>query len=186
MVNPRKEIQTPSSRCGGPRCEREMRVMMVVRGVDIVRVIAMRTTALRVPTTVVSIPVRIPLRIPPEIQLFHFQEDLQKNNRGPMRRPPHPIHKIKDKLGLVIKGNVSRNPSRRYFFSFRWDRDITVMMVMQIIVIVQDIAMRTTLFRVPTALEGMPVRIIHERGAWHVHEDLSKNNRGPMRKRVSP
>ena len=86
-------IRTPSSRFGGPRCERDMSVMMVVRGVGIVQVIAMRTTPLRVPTTVVSIPVRIPVRIPPEIQLFHFQEDLQRNNRGPMRRPPHPIHK---------------------------------------------------------------------------------------------
>ena len=162
MVNPRKEIRTPSSRCGGPRCEREMRVMMVVRGVGIVHIIAMRTTTLREPTTVVSIPVRIPFRIPPEIQLFHFQEDLQKNNRGPMRRPPHPIHKKRDKLGLVIKGNVSRNPSRYHLFSFGWDRDITVMMVMQIVVLIQAIAMRTTLFRVPTALGGMPVRIIHK------------------------
>ena len=93
LVNQGKEIRTPSSRCGGPRCERDMCVMMVVRGVDIVHVIAMGTTAFRVPTTVVSIPVQIPVRIPPEIQLFHFQEDLQRNNRGPMRRPPHPIHK---------------------------------------------------------------------------------------------
>ena len=146
--------------------------MMVVCGVDIVRVIAMRTTTLRVPTTGVSIPVRIPVRIPPEIQLFHFQEDLQRNNRGPMRRPPHPIHKIRDKLGLVIKGSVSRNPSRRHLFSFGWDRDITVMMVMQIVVIVQVIAIRTTLFRVPTTLGGIPVRIIHELEALHVNEDL--------------
>ena len=90
-----QEIRTPSSRCGGPRCELEMRVMMVVRGVDIVGVIAMRTTTLREPTTVVSIPVGIPFRIPPEIQFFHFQEDLQKNNRGPMRKTPHPIYKTK-------------------------------------------------------------------------------------------
>ena len=55
-----------------------MSVMMVVRGVGIVQVIAMRTTPLLVPTTVVSIPVRIPVHIPPEIQLFHFQEDLQR------------------------------------------------------------------------------------------------------------
>ena len=58
-----------------------MCVMMVVRGVEIVGVIAVRTTALREPTTVVRIPVRIPFRIPPEIQLFHFQEDLQKEQQ---------------------------------------------------------------------------------------------------------
>ena len=114
-----------------------MCVMMVVRGVDIVGFIAMRTTALREPTTVVSLPIRIPFRIPPEIQLFHFQEDLQKNNRGPMRKPLHPVYKtIREKLGLVIKGNVSGNPSRDHMFSFGWDRDITVMMVMQIVVVV--------------------------------------------------
>ena len=118
MVNPRQKIRTTSSRCGGPRCELEMRVMMVVRGVDIVGVIAMRTTTLREPTTVVRIPVRIPFRIPPEIQFFF--------------------------------------------------------------------AMRTTLFRVPTAPGGMPGWMIHERGPWCVDEDLSKNNRGPMKKRVSP
>ena len=72
-----------------------MCVMMVVCGVDIVGVIAVRTTALREPTTVVSLPVRIPFRIPPEIQLFHFQEDLQKEQRGPMRKPLHPIPKNK-------------------------------------------------------------------------------------------
>ena len=80
-VNPRQEIRIPSRRFGGPRCEREICVMMVVCGVDIVGVIAMRTTALREPTTVVRLPVRIPLRIPPEIQLFHFQEDLQKEQQ---------------------------------------------------------------------------------------------------------
>ena len=58
-----------------------MCVMMVVCGVDIVGVIAMRTTALREPTTIVRLPVRIPFRIPPEIQLFHFQEDLQKEQQ---------------------------------------------------------------------------------------------------------
>ena len=114
-----------------------MRVMLVVCGVDIVGVIAMRTTPLREPTTVVRLPVRIPFRIPPEIQFFHFQEGLQKNNRGPMRKPPHPIYKtIRDKLGLVIKGNVSGNPSRDHMFSFGWDRDITVMIVMQIVVVI--------------------------------------------------
>ena len=114
-----------------------MCVMMVVRGVEIVGVIAMRTTALREPTTVVRLPVRIPFRIPPEIQLFHFQEDLQKNNRGSVRKPLHPLYKtISDTLGLVIKGNVSGNPSRDQMFSLGWDRDITVMMVMQIVVLV--------------------------------------------------
>ena len=73
----------PSSRCGGPRCERDMSVMMVMRGVGIVHVIAMRTTPLRVPNTLVCIPVRIPVRIPSEIEPFHFQEDLQRNNGGP-------------------------------------------------------------------------------------------------------
>ena len=113
-----------------------MCVMMVVRGVEIVGVIAMRTTPLREPTTVVRIPVRIPFRIPPEIQLFHFQEDLQKNNRGPVRKPLHFLPKLSDTLGLVIKGNVSGNPSRDHMFSLGWDRDITVMMVMQIVVLV--------------------------------------------------
>ena len=55
--------------------------------IGIVHVIAMRTTAHGVPTTLVGIPVRIP----PEIQPFHFQEDLQNNNnRDAMRRVPHP------------------------------------------------------------------------------------------------
>ena len=156
---------------------------MVVRGVGVVQVIAMRTTTLREPTTVVSIPVRIPLRIPPEIQLFHFQEDLQRNNRGPMRRPPHLIHKKRDKLGLVIKGNVSRTPSSRRGVP-RSDRGMSVMMVMQIVGIVQVIAMRTTLLRVPTTLEGIPVRIIQELEALNSQEDLQRNNRGPMRRRV--
>ena len=49
-----------------------------MRGVGIVHIIAMRTTPLRVPTTLVGIPVRHP----PEIEPFHFQEDLQMNNRG--------------------------------------------------------------------------------------------------------
>ena len=46
--------------------------------------------------------------------------------------------------------------------------------------------MRTTRFQVPAAPEGMPVWMIDERGPWCVDEDLSKNNRGPMRKRVGP
>ena len=163
---------------------------MVMRGVGIVHVIAMRTTPLRVPTTVVSIPVRIPFRIPPEIQLFHFQEDLQRNNRGQMRRPPHthpiegaPNQKEKNRLGLVIKGNVSRTPSSRRGGP-RSDRDMTVMMVMQVVGIVHVIAIRTTPLRVPTTLEGIPVRIPPELEALHFQEDLQRNNRGPMRRRV--
>ena len=44
--------------------------------------------------------------------------------------------------------------------------------------------MRTTRFQVPTTLEGLPVWMIDERGPGCVDEDLAKNNRGPMRKRV--
>ena len=89
----------------------------------------------------------------------------------------------KDKLGLVIKGNVSRTPSSRRGGP-RWDRDMSVMMVMQIVVIVHVIAMRTTHLRVPTTLEVIPVRIIQELEALNSQEDLQRNNRGPMRKRV--
>ena len=46
--------------------------------------------------------------------------------------------------------------------------------------------MRTTRFQVPTTLEGMPVWMIDEQGPGCVDEDLSKNNRGPVRKRVGP
>ena len=63
----------------GDRCDRHITIMMVMmRVVGIVHVIAMRTTPLRVPSTLVGIPVRHP----PEIESFHFQEDLQMNNRG--------------------------------------------------------------------------------------------------------
>ena len=44
--------------------------------------------------------------------------------------------------------------------------------------------MRTTRFQVPTTLEGLPVWMIDERGPGCVDEDLAKNNRGPIRKRV--
>ena len=44
--------------------------------------------------------------------------------------------------------------------------------------------MRTTRFQVPTTLEGLPVWMIDERGPGCVDEDLAKNNRGPMRKRI--
>ena len=105
-----------------------------------------------------------------------------------MRKPLHPLSKTRsDTLGWVIKGNVSGNPSRDQMFSWGWDRDITVMMVMQIVVLVvvlEDIAMRTTRFQVPTTLEGLPVWMIDERVPGCVDEDLAKNNRSPMRKRV--
>ena len=86
-------IRTPYTHRGGERCDRDVTEMMVMMGgIGIVHVIAMRTTPLRVQTTLVGIPVRIP----PEIEPFHFQEDLQRNNRGQMRRPPHPIHKKRE------------------------------------------------------------------------------------------
>ena len=44
--------------------------------------------------------------------------------------------------------------------------------------------MRTTRFQVPTTLEGLPVWMIDEQGPGCVDEDLAKNKRGPMRKRV--
>ena len=82
-------IRTEYTHRGGERCDRHVTEMMVMIGrIGIVHVIAMRTTAHWVPITLVGIPVRIPL----EIQPFHFQEDLQSNNRDPMRRPPHLIH----------------------------------------------------------------------------------------------
>ena len=62
------------------------------------------------------------------------------------------------------------------------------MMVMQLVVLVvvlEDMAMRTTRLQVPTTLEGLPVWMIDERGPGGVDEDLAKNNRGPMRKRSS-
>ena len=62
------------------------------------------------------------------------------------------------------------------------------MMVMQLVVLVvvlEDMAMRTTRLQVPTTLEGLPVCMIDERGPGCVDEDLAKNNRGPMRKRSS-
>ena len=61
--------------------------------------------------------------------------------------------------------------------SWGWDRDITVMMVMQLVVLVvvlEDIAMRTTRLQVPTTLEGLPVCMIDERGPGCVDEDLAK------------
>ena len=82
-------IRTEYTHGGGEKCDRHVTEMMVMIGrIGIVHVIAMRTTAHGVPTTLVGIPVWIP----PEIQPFHFQEDLQNNNRDSMRRSPHPIH----------------------------------------------------------------------------------------------
>ena len=151
--------------------------------IGIVYVIAMRTTAHWVPTTLVGIPVRIP----PEIQSFHFQEDLESNNRDPMRRPPHPIHKKRERLGLVIKGKEIRIPSSRCGGP-RCERDMRVMMVVCGVDIVQVIAMRTTALRVPTTVVSIPVqipvRIPPEIQLFHFQEDLQRNNRSPMRKRV--
>ena len=164
-----------------------MSVMIVMRGVGIVHVIAMRTTTLRAPTTFVCIPFRIPVRIPPEIELFHFQEDLQRNNKGQII-PPQTSHrgstqskKQTDKLGLVIKGDVIRTPSSRRGDP-RCDRDMCVMMVMQVVGINHVIAMRTTPLRVPTTLVRIPVRIPPEIEPFHFQEDLQRNNRGPMRR----
>ena len=162
---------------------------MVMRGVGIVHIIAMRTTPLRAPTTFMCIPFRIPVRIQPDIELFHFQEDLQRNNKGQII-PPQTSHrgstqskKQTDKLGLVIKGDVIRTPSSRNGGP-RCDRDMCVMMVMQVVGINHVIAMRTTPLRVPTTLVRIPFRIPPEIEPFHFQEDLQRNNRGPMRRRV--
>ena len=78
-----------------------------------------------------------PIPYPTRNPAFPLPRGSTKEQQRSREETSTPLSKtISDTLGLVIKGNVSGNPSRDQMFSLGWDRDITVMMVMQIVVLV--------------------------------------------------